>query len=93
MGLGVGKKKRQFCVKTAVPHQNAEKRPEWDENGTFSSVFGWAPRFLPKTAVFVYQTLDSSQNYNNTVGIFDFRPSGRDLFTLLRASVAHRDQN
>ena len=93
MGLGVGKKKGSSSQKPGCPTKNAEKSAVFVPFGPFFSVFGGAPRFLPKTALFSYRPLDPSQNYNNTVGIFDFRPSGRDLFMFLRAFVAQRVQN
>ena len=47
------KKHCSSSQKPRCPTKNAEKQPEWDKNGTFSSVFGGAPWFLPKTAVFL----------------------------------------
>ena len=93
MGLEFGKKKGSSSQKPGCPTKNAGKSAVFVPFGPFFSIFGGAPRFLPKTAFFSYQTLDPLQNYNNTVGIFDFRPSGRDLFALMRASVAQRVQN
>ena len=92
MGLGFGKKTAAHPKNQGAPPKTLEKVPFSSHSGRFSAFLVGHPGFRDELPFF-YHPLDPSQNYNRIVGIFDFRPSGRDLFTFLRASVAQRVQN